>query len=740
MQEQLPSSFREDLALLSSVPAYQSVTGTPIFVLHHVTVSPENLLFLSPLISLVVLGILWKLSPGRLRGSHPSGRANTRGISGLAPSDEENAAYVLVSAKGDLCQGFGSAVTFQSRGDTARSRSKYAVWVAATMFLTTMLFSHASLLALAGYLPGVLSLGNLENVRRQSSSASAAGPLDVFQVYQPVTFDPASNNACNQEILLMEHQFAASYGHPFVGNYEPPQCDFDTTRINLTVTSKGRQFDRLALMFLGDVEVFRTSTAEPTTNGIVWTYIKEMSQYNTLWKQPQKLIFDLGNLIDNTYTGPFNVTLTASFTHQNNVKTADVILPISSRKSSSNSSSAFTVPSDNTTVAYSIPGNVSRAIVSISACGQSTEEFWWSNVFSSDTADFTQTAGELNGYSPFREVQLLIDGILAGVVWPFPVIFTGGVAPGFWRPIVGINAFDLREPEIDVTPFIPLLTDGKSHTFEIKVLGLDTSANGTAALSNTVGSYWVVTGKVFLYFGDTVIHGKGRPQISAPEPQFFITRNLVQNAQSGANESLSYSVRAERNLTVRSSSFLWSQTLSYSNFGLLTQQGISQRNNQSTVGTVSATSIGSGRGSIDSYTTFSYPLDCNSTYGITDETTSIDATISRGLDIDSNGGPGISTYTLTSGPSTLHTKQYGEAHYFSTSGGSSSSGETTDIFNGDDGYQRYVKAVNGTVVSDTAVGQESSARLLKSPGSGQFCLGRNSVRSILGRGPSTPFV
>ncbi|KAL1881050.1 hypothetical protein Plec18167_003592 [Paecilomyces lecythidis] len=538
----------------------------------------------------------------------------------------------------------------------------------------------------------------------------------------------------------MEHQFASSYGHPFVGNYIPPQCDFDTVRINLTVTSEGRQFDRLALMFLGDVEVFRTSTAEPTANGIVWTYIKEMSQYNTLWKQPQKLIFDLGNIIDSTYTGPFNVILTASFTHQNNVKTADMILPISARKSSSNSSSAFTVPSENTTVAYSIPGNVSRAVVSISACGQSAEEFWWSNVFSSDTEDFKDTAGTLYGYSPFREIQLLIDGVLAGVVWPFPVIFTGGVAPGFWRPIVGIDAFDLREPEIDITPFIPLLTDGRSHTFEIKVLGLDTSEDGTATLSDTVGSYWVVTGKVFLYFGDNTIHqNKSRPQISAPEPQFAIARDLVRNV-SGANESLAYSVKAERTLTVRSSSFVWSQSLSYSNFGLLNQQGTSQWNNQSTIGTVSAASIGGNKPSVESHTTFSYPLECNSTYNITDKTTSIDARISRGLNIDSNGGLGISTYTLTSGPSTLHTKQHGNAHYFSVSGGSSSSsGETTDIFDGGNGYQRYVKAVNGTVVSDTAASQQPSARILTSPNSGQFFLGRNSIRSILGRGPITPF-
>lgn len=74
--------------------------------------------------------------------------------------------------------------------------------------------------------------------------------------------------------------------------------------MNFTVSSKGRQFDRLGIMYLGDIEVFRTSTAEPTADGITWTYIKEMEQYNALWEKDQKIIFDLGNIVDSTYTGP----------------------------------------------------------------------------------------------------------------------------------------------------------------------------------------------------------------------------------------------------------------------------------------------------------------------------------------------------------------------------------------------------------------------------------------------------
>lgn len=169
--------------------------------------------------------------------------------------------------------------------------------------------------------------------------------------------------------------------------------------MNLTVTSKGRQFDRLGLMYLGDVEVFRTSTAEPTANGIMWTYIKEMYQYDSLWKTEQKIIFDLGNLVDNTYTGSFNTTLTATFfTVPESRATADTILPISSRQSSSNKPSAFSVPSQNASIDYILPRSILRAVVSLSACGQATEEFWYTNTLSSRSDTFESTTGTLYGY------------------------------------------------------------------------------------------------------------------------------------------------------------------------------------------------------------------------------------------------------------------------------------------------------------------------------------------------------
>lgn len=160
-----------------------------------------------------------------------------------------------------------------------------------------------------------------------------------------------------------------------IGNFTPPACQFNRITWNLTVTSAGRQFDRLGIVYLGDIEVFRTSTAEPTTNGIEWVYLKDMTSYTSLFRQSQKLIFDLGNLVDSTYTASYNVTLSATyFNASDTIDPADLILPISTRMSGENAASVFTVPPEVASNDLTLPRNTRRAVFTVAATGQSEEE------------------------------------------------------------------------------------------------------------------------------------------------------------------------------------------------------------------------------------------------------------------------------------------------------------------------------------------------------------------------------
>ena len=552
--------------------------------------------------------------------------------------------------------------------------------------------------------------------------------------------------------------------------------------MNFTVTSHGRQFDRLGLMYLGDIEVFRTSTAEPTAAGILWTYIKEMEQYNALWEKDQKIIFDLGNIVDSTYTGPYYTTLTATFfTIPDSRPTADTILPISAELSSENKGSAFSIPGPNASVSYILPQNIERAVISLSACGQATEEFWYTNTLNSDVNTFESTAGTLYGFSPFREVQLLIDGQLAGVSWPFPIIFTGGIVPAFWRPIVGIDAFDLRQHEIDVTPWLPLLCDGASHAFEIRVVGLNDDGAGRATLSEIVGSYWVVTGTIFIFSGqDGSVTTGTLPSSDTPSPEIQISSSVTTNS-TGANETLTYNTAVTRDIsitsTVKTSSgsgkASWTQSLSYANFNSLTDQGFVQLTIQNTTGSdISSSGYAN---------TYSYPLNVNSSFSVDAAgEVGINGTLTRGLDYNVYGPSvfpsGIDNFNVTTpsffspegalnrqtiqlsaglpyfSGSRLSTTQTGSAEYFSGSKSSYSFGTTTQDFdfrgaemNPPDAtyelYHRHVMAVNSTVTVDE---QSLAGQTFRVP---VAQVGENvpavafegfSVRALLGRGPGQP--
>ncbi|KAK4104225.1 hypothetical protein N658DRAFT_557165 [Parathielavia hyrcaniae] len=536
----------------------------------------------------------------------------------------------------------------------------------------------------------------------KSVTTSAAAPtrtvLKTFEVAQPVLMPdgPAESDGSTRHgkdyspelcsVLLMRHDFAWSYNAPFVGSYTPPDCEFNRIVLNFSVVSQGRQFDRLAIMYFGDTEVWRTSTAEPIAPpGISWIYLKDVTEYMYFWKSPQKIIFDLGNLIDDKYTGVFNTTMTAIFYNTDVVTDqappSDLIIPISARRGANNEVSRFMLPAEHATNTIGLPRNIRRAVFSVLANGQAGEEFWWSNVLQSDIYTFNATAGELPGLSPFREIQILIDGQLAGVEWPFPVIFTGGVAPSLHRPIVGIHAFDLREHEIDVTPFLPLLCDGKEHTFTIRVAGLNSTGDDDddtpATLTDSVHENWFVTGKLFLWLDDdpSSITTGDPPTIVNPPPTILLTRSLTTNGTNGTNETLTYTTSVERTLqitagnlrTQRDSSSpraatlaTWSQSLRYTNKGHITAFGHAQVNDLLISGNDTASSSSSSSSPFSSpypssltpnvkgstppvyyyCAAYAYPLFCNSSYAVGGGNLSISARLRQGKRVVVEG-PGV---------------------------------------------------------------------------------------------------
>ncbi|KAH7009216.1 LOW QUALITY PROTEIN: peptide N-acetyl-beta-D-glucosaminyl asparaginase amidase A-domain-containing protein [Microdochium trichocladiopsis] len=530
-------------------------------------------------------------------------------------------------------------------------------------------------------------------------------------------------------------------------------------------------FDRLALMFFGDTEVWRTPTAEPVKPpGIRWT---DMSHFFYFWKSPQRIIFDLGNL---KYTGTFNTTLTASFyrvipSDFQNAEPADLIVPISSRKGSQGLPSHFVLPGDQASNSVSLPRNINRAVLTVSANGQAAEEFWWSNVLESDKMTFAKTYGAYPGRSPFREVQVLVDGHLAGVSWPFPVIFTGGVTPSLHRPIVGLQAFDLREHQIDISPWLPLLCDGHEHEFAIRVMGVTDNGVDGGVLSDSINDSWYVTGKVFLWLDDdgrSVTTGSvstsALKPLASQKPVIHLSRAISRN-ETGFNETLSRlldisaTVRSQR----RHSHVRWTQKLEYTNAALVKDFGFNQVNDFRVTGLDEARGLDQDK----SFETFyEYPLHCNQSISSGDMT--IQSTLVEGLQLkirgssvlpmgtEGYGGPHHESQTQAAH---LQTLREGQGEFFAPAGGKASSGfgSTNQLFyfgslltlpgqsleragKSRELYFRNVTAVNGSIVADeersVASACHNIVQLPQPPaGNSQDCGGDEGVIRVEGEHP-----
>ncbi|XP_026411922.1 peptide-N4-(N-acetyl-beta-glucosaminyl)asparagine amidase A-like [Papaver somniferum] len=295
----------------------------------------------------------------------------------------------------------------------------------------------------------------------------------TFQVTKPIKL-PAKAIPC-ASLQVLKHDFGFTFTKPPVSvNYTPPSnClskGFSKIVLEWKSTVKGIQFDRIFGVWLSGVEIFRSCTAEPTASGIIWTVQKDITRYTSLLMKPQTLAVYLGNLVNSNYTGVYHVNLTFHFYHldQESPPTvdnpADLIIPIS-RNLPLNDGLWFVVGSstDIQSKKFTIPQNSYRAVLEVYVSFHSSDEFWYQNPPNEYIKEhnFTDTPG--NG--PFREVFVRLDGDEVGAVWPFTVVFTGGFSPLLWIPITAVGSFDLPSYDIEITPFLGKILDGKQHEF-----------------------------------------------------------------------------------------------------------------------------------------------------------------------------------------------------------------------------------------------------------------------------------
>ncbi|KAF0892777.1 hypothetical protein E2562_017740 [Oryza meyeriana var. granulata] len=246
--------------------------------------------------------------------------------------------------------------------------------------------------------------------------------------------------------------------------YEPPACLAAAARRSLalavlewTADCRGRQFDRIFGVWLSGAELLRSCTAGPRATSIVWSVSRDVSRYAALLSVPKEVAVYLGNLIDDTYTSVYHANLTLHLYFH----------PTPPPPPKRQQQRADLISTDVQSKKIVIPSNTYRAVLEVFVSFHSNDEDWYIHP-PNEYIEANNKSG-LPGNGAFREITVKVDNDVAGTVWPFTVIYTGGVNPLFWRPITGVGSFNLPTYDIDITPFLGKLLDGKEHDFGFSV-------------------------------------------------------------------------------------------------------------------------------------------------------------------------------------------------------------------------------------------------------------------------------
>lgn len=351
---------------------------------------------------------------------------------------------------------------------------------------------------------------------------------------------------------LLNATFGNSWGIPTTAQYVPPPASVNFSQVVLTlnVWIAGIQFDRLIHVYIDENEVWRSSTPEPAGRDSHTFTQKDVSLYGSLFRKNTQVMLQLDNLITSKLTGVFNVSLDAFYynyqgnrslvPHKDQLKKPDggvnvkdvddVIIPgrrnnIFQHSEDANHIIALTktftgrpplvyYPDSRLHVVLpQVNANTTQARVMIYISGNAEEEFWYSNLLDEYKDRFRDHGHTFGGHGPCRVINVYHNGVRIDSRNPFPVIYTGGISPALWNPIVSTGSYDIIGLSLDVSLLLPYLWQGpEALDFEVSNCFDDDLPSG--ASKSGIGSNWISSASLALWEDEHVVHSEGEVQIA----------------------------------------------------------------------------------------------------------------------------------------------------------------------------------------------------------------------------------
>jgi Peptide N-acetyl-beta-D-glucosaminyl asparaginase amidase A len=465
---------------------------------------------------------------------------------------------------------------------------------------TTMQKSFSSFFTTKIFAVACLALATIA-----ASAQAIPAPGLVIGSGNTATADPAiarPNTTPCTVTLFSNFVFADFSTKPF--SFTPPAgCPGPWAKVILNADfsiQAGLQFDRTAEIWIGGANVYFGTTSEPS--GAVaraWHIERDLTDYSALLSTTQNGRVDLGNLVNDQFTSSLFGTAEIQFyplaRNADAARTADMVLPLASDPTGG--TAFLSTTTDTLAKTFTLPTNVEKAFIDVVSESQSNDEFWYTCV-PNDVATELQSCGGTG----FRESEITIDGIPAGVAPVYPWIYTGGIDPLLWRPIPGVQTLNFVPYRVDLTPFAGLLSNGQPHQVSVSVFNANSGFSTTASLL------------VFQDHGSQQVTGEvTRNTIGAPNP------SVVEKLTTAADGSITGSVTVGSSRSFRVEGFVRTshgrvetdvrQDIQFSNrqdFNITNTtfvQSIKQRT------TISSESSTNGQGGESSAQKFDWPLD-----------------------------------------------------------------------------------------------------------------------------------
>ncbi len=437
--------------------------------------------------------------------------------------------------------------------------------------------------------------------------ASASGPY-VIGSSNTVSADPNITRPTTTPCVVQLFSDASFYDFNVENfTYTPPtSCPGPWAKVILEADinlNAGIQYDRTANFWLGPVNIYFGTTAEPSNIGPSWHVENDLTDYSSIFYTAQSGQADIGNTLCCGLTSTIYASASLEFypvpAGQTAPVTANQVLALSAGPSGG--TVGLNTTTDTLSGTFTMPTNVAGAYLDVYAQSQSNDEFWYTCV-PSDVASELESCSNTG----FRETEITIDGQPAGIAPVFPWIFTGGIDPYLWLPIPGIQTLNFTPYRVNLTPFAGLLSNGQPHTVALSVYNADSYFSATASLLLYVDS------------GSTQVTGAVTQNTLTAAPSPVVTENLNVQPTSitgsvDVKSNRSFTISGYANTSSGKVTTKVSQTVNFNNNQYFNITSTKFKQNITQTSSVSSTTTTSGGGAATTVNTqwFNFPLTLN---------------------------------------------------------------------------------------------------------------------------------